>query len=151
MACKMLFLLLFLFLLSPACHRPGTCWGIKSSLVHRARWKQRGQLFEQQAQPTTFSARRRLLLHTHHRGGIHDVLPVGSVENSLTFRPAPQPGSETPTHGWSTVYPVYTAHTQPWELKISCAVLRRDEVNREVRGMLIEEKMSPRDCSRGES
>lgn len=41
MACEMLLLLLVLFFLAPACRRPGACRHTKSTLTHRARWKQR--------------------------------------------------------------------------------------------------------------
>lgn len=41
MACEMLLLLLVLFLLAPACRRPGACRHTKSTLTHGARWKQR--------------------------------------------------------------------------------------------------------------
>lgn len=91
MACKMLFLLLVSFLLSPACHRPGACWGIKSTVVHRARWKQQADSltsnlnhhFQSQLPPPPA---------THTRAGIHDVLPVGLGEElGLTSRPGPNP------------------------------------------------------------
>lgn len=40
-------------------------------------------------------------------------------ERGLTSRPGrvPSGGPEILTHGWITVYPVYTARTQPWELQ----------------------------------
>lgn len=34
-----------------------------------------------------------------------------------------QPGPEILARGWSTVYPFYTARTQPWELKTGLCCL----------------------------
>lgn len=70
MACKMLFFLLVLFLLSPACHQPGACWGIKSTLVHGARWKQRGDFLTSNLSPplSTQTAAASCCTHTTEGG-----------------------------------------------------------------------------------
>lgn len=66
--------------------------GNKEHSCSRSQVEATGRLSDQQSQPTTFNANgRRLLLHTYHRGGIHDVLPVGSGQGTgLTSRPASQ-------------------------------------------------------------
>lgn len=73
---------------------------------------------ERQPPPTTFSASRRLLQRSHHRAGYTMPPPAGSEQKGLTSRPG-RGGQKPLTQGWSTVYLVYTARTQPWEVKTS--------------------------------
>lgn len=119
--------------------------GNKEHSCSRSQVEATGRLSEEQPQPTTFQ--RKLppppAAHTPQRG-IHDVLPVGSGRGTgLTSRPATQPrqGPQTPTHGWSTVYPVYTAHAQPWESRTCfCYFWGLDAANYKVRAALTKKK-----------
>ena len=56
---------------------------------------------------------------THHRAGYTMPPPMGSEqEKGLTSRTR-RGGQKPLTQGWSTVYLVYIARTQPWEVKTS--------------------------------
>lgn len=78
---------------------------------------------DQQPQPTTFQRKPPPpAAHTPQRGDTRRSacgFRAGDRPDFQARNPAPvgARSSHPPTHGWSTVYPVYTAHAQPWELK----------------------------------
>ena len=55
---------------------------------------------------------------THTIGGIHDAPACGFRAGGPDFQ-AEERGRKPLPQGWSTVYLVYTARTQPWEVRTS--------------------------------